>query len=164
MGYTSCMTLDMTEVTAENESLFRQSLSRAVERYLATPTASASPLFSRTLVETVSLDDVIETVGAVDGIIAQFDMRACIEGGGLYGSSSMAHLARWLVNGGTPEVRELLKPLRDRKGILVWPLADAAVSAEYLDACLKAGITDGQVIARGYADGIAIEFLVPVHA
>lgn len=164
MGYTSGMALDMTEVTAENESLFRQSLSRAVETYLATPTASAAPLFNRTLVETVSLDDVIETVGAVEGIIAQFDMHACIKGGGLYGSSSMTHLSRWLVNGGTPEVRELLKPLRDRKEISVWPLAESGVSSEYLDACLKVGITDGQVIARGYADGIAIEFLVSVHA
>lgn len=158
------MAFDMTGVTAENESLFRQSLSRAVDAYLAPPTGSAAPFFSRTLVETVSLDDVIETVGAVEGIIAQFDMDACIRGGGLYGSESMKRLARWLVNGGTPEARDILKVLRDRPTIAIWPLADANVSPEYLAACIAAGISDGEVIARGYTDGIAIEFLASVHS
>ena len=157
------MDLDVTEVTAENDALFRQTFSRAVDAYLSTPTASVAPSFSRASVETVSLDDVIETVGTVESIIAQYDMFHCIKGGGLYGSESMEHLARWLVNGGTPEVRDLLKLLRDRPATAIWPLADANVSAEYLLACIAAGIDDGEVIGRGYADGIAIEFLVSVH-
>lgn len=158
------MALDVTEIIAENDERFRQSLSRAVDAYLATPTADAAPSFSRTLVDTVPLADIVETVGTVESLIAQYDMFFCIKGGGLYGSESMKRLARWLVNGGTPEARDILKVLRDRPAIAIWPLADANVSPEYLAACIAAGISDGEVIARGYTDGIAIEFLVSVHA
>lgn len=158
------MALDVTEVTAENDALFRRRLFRAVDEYLANPMASVSPSFSRASVDTVSLGEVVETVGTVESVIAQYDMFHCIKGGGLYGSESMEHLARWLVNGGTPEARDLLKMLRDRPAIAIWPLADANVSPEYIAACIAAGISDSEFIARGYADGIAIEFLVSVHA
>lgn len=154
--------LTALDVSDEKAALFRARLLRAVEERLDMPSVVPSPSFSRELVDSVPLTEVVETVSVVEGVIAEYDMAACIKSGGLYGSESMKKLARWLVDGGTPEARGLLKVLRDYSAIAIWPLVEAQVSPEYLAASVKAGITDGAVIAQGYSDGIAIEFLVSV--
>jgi hypothetical protein len=142
------------------DSRFRDRLRRAVQENLAVPNTEPAPGFDIGIVDTVPVEDVLETVRAVEGNLAFVDLRVCIEKGKLFGSTSMELLARWLVQGGTPETRDMLKVLRSRKNMNIWPLVEADCSPEYLEACLGAGVTDPKVIAEGARHGISVEYLI----
>lgn len=157
MGYHASMDLN---VTAENDARFRESLGRAIEERLSGKGISPSPRFNSSLLEEVPLADFIETVRVVEGEIAKYDMAACMRQGRIYSSTSMKRLARWLIDGGSEEARGLLRVMRDRRDVPVWPLAEASVSAEYLEACMAAGVYDTAAIAQAYTNGIAVEFLI----
>ena len=161
MVYAFRMDLSVTE---EADLRFRASLRRRVETLLEVPSTVPVPGFQISAVDEVTVPQVIDAVGLHESLIAQYDMAATIRGGGMYGTKTMENLARWLVNGATPEVSRLLKVLRDRRHVPLWPMTQAGVTPEYLTACLGANITDADVIARGFSEGIAIEFLVSVHA
>lgn len=141
------------------ETKYRDSLLPVVKEYVSKN--GAAPDFDESLVYSVPISAMSETVEAVEGIIARYDFDATIKVGSLYSSESKKQLARWLAAGGTETARDILaiRQVRDGHKLVVWKLAEADVPPSYLAACLNAGIWDTDLIAQGARGGLAIEYL-----
>lgn len=138
---------------------YRDSLRPVVAEYAAKN--DVSPLYDISLVDSTPIEEMSKTVEAVESLIARYDFDATIAGGALYSTASKKHLARWLASGATEAAREVLaiRAVRDREVLTVWKFVDAGVQPDYLDRCLKAGITDSDLIAEGARLGLSLEYL-----